>query len=277
MIHWLSGREELEAEVSRINELAQRVECYIDSKESLPGYCSCCREIVTFAVCHPRDGGWTDLRESIQCKCGLNGRMRMVWSALAEVDVCERFLMMERVTPFFHRIERAYPFVEGCEYFGDDCTPGSYHSFGEQKIRHESMLHLSYDSNTFNYLFHGDVLEHVPDYRKALGECYRVLKPGGTLLFTTPFFFIDKNVIRSALVDGALQHYLPAAYHGNPVNAQGSLVFTEFGWELLEDICNAGFSKVSIGLLYDPFQGIVSNHNPYPEGHMWPLVFKSQK
>ena len=31
-----------------------------------------------------------------------------------------------------------------------------------------------------------DVLEHVPDDRRALEEAFRVLKPGGYLLLSTP-------------------------------------------------------------------------------------------
>jgi hypothetical protein len=52
-------------------------------------------------------------------------------------------------------------------------------------------------------------------------------------------------------------------------------VFTHHGWPLLEDVVAAGFSKSEIGLSYDPFQGIVSNGNPYPEGHMWPVLFRA--
>ena len=36
------------------------------------------------------------------------------------------------------------------------------------------------------------------------------------------------------------------AYHGNPVSADGSLVFTDFGWDILKEMQSSGFSDVSI-------------------------------
>ena len=42
-----------------------------------------------------------------------------------------------------------------------------------------------FGSNTFDYLTCTDVLEHI-EGNDVVGECYRVLKPGGTALFTVP-------------------------------------------------------------------------------------------
>ena len=39
---------------------------------------------------------------------------------------------------------------------------------------------------SFDIIMAMDVLEHVPDYKKALEEVYRVLKPGGFGIFTFP-------------------------------------------------------------------------------------------
>ena len=40
---------------------------------------------------------------------------------------------------------------------------------------------------TFDSLFHTEVLEHVYEASAFLGECRRVLKPGGAMFFTVPF------------------------------------------------------------------------------------------
>lgn len=277
MINWYSDSNEVIAACERLRNMAQKVEPYLTSKRSFAGYCVCCNKVVDLKVASREDGGWSDLRECILCECGLNGRMRMIWAALEESPPRGRFLMMERVTPLYKRVSERYPFVEGCEYFGNSTPPGSLHSVGAMQVRHESMLDFSYESDSFDFLFHGDVLEHVPDHVAALQECFRILKKDGILLFSTPFFGGETNNIRCRSVDGELFHYSPPAFHGNPVDSTGSLVFTDFGWQLLDDVRNAGFSMVEVGLLYDPFQGIVSNNNPYREGHMWPLIFRAKK
>ena len=48
-----------------------------------------------------------------------------------------------------------------------------------------------------------------------------------------------------SLITAKVEHLLPEAYHGNPVSADGSLVFTDFGWDILELMKGAWFSDVS--------------------------------
>ena len=92
-----------------------------------------------------------------------------------------------------------------------------------------------------------DVFEHVPNPEKAFIECVRVLKKGGLMLATIPFDsdFVE-SVTRAILVDGQLAYILPPTYHGNPISAEGSLVFTDFGWDVLDVMRKSGFSDVSI-------------------------------
>ena len=46
--------------------------------------------------------------------------------------------------------------------------------------------HLGLSSSTFDSVTLWDVIEHVPDMRAMLAEIYRLLKPGATLLISTP-------------------------------------------------------------------------------------------
>ena len=43
----------------------------------------------------------------------------------------------------------------------------------------EDMSRLSFEDNRFDLAVHSETLEHLPDYRRALDEVQRVLKPGG--------------------------------------------------------------------------------------------------
>jgi SAM-dependent methyltransferase len=49
-------------------------------------------------------------------------------------------------------------------------------------------LHLPFESESFHVLTMLDVLEHLSDDRRALGEVRRVLKPGGALVFSVPAY-----------------------------------------------------------------------------------------
>ena len=89
-----------------------------------------------------------------------------------------------------------------------------------------------------------DVLEHVPDIKTAFDESHRTLKQGGTLMFSVPFTHAAKTERRAEMAGDELKLPKEAVYHGNPVSSGGSLVFYDFGWDII-DICKeSGFSDV---------------------------------
>jgi SAM-dependent methyltransferase len=49
-------------------------------------------------------------------------------------------------------------------------------------------LRLPFDDATFDRVICSEVLEHIPDDRKAMEEIHRVLRPGGTAAVTVPRF-----------------------------------------------------------------------------------------
>ena len=48
---------------------------------------------------------------------------------------------------------------------------------------------------------------------------------------------------------GGLVHLLPPEYHGDPINPEGCLCFYHFGWDILDDLREVGFSDAK-ALLY---------------------------
>src|SRR5690606_36870284 len=118
-----------------------------------------------------------------------------------------------------------------------------------QGVRHEDVDNLSFPDGELDLIISNDVFEHVPNPPRAFAECARVLKPGGPLLATIPFNpNMAQSTVRARLVDGRLEHLLPPDYHGNPVSEDGSLVFADFGWDLLATMKQAGFSHASIDI-----------------------------
>jgi ubiquinone/menaquinone biosynthesis C-methylase UbiE len=49
-----------------------------------------------------------------------------------------------------------------------------------------SILEIPFQDNVFDYVISSEVIEHVPDPFKAMQELFRVLKPGGSMVLTTP-------------------------------------------------------------------------------------------
>ena len=67
------------------------------------------------------------------------------------------------------------------------------------------------------------------------------------MLMTIPFYH-DRDVseARARLEDGELIHLQDPQFHGNPVSSDGSLVFYDFGWDVLDLIKSAGFSDAAL-------------------------------
>lgn len=49
-----------------------------------------------------------------------------------------------------------------------------------------SILEMPFPDNHFDFVVSSEVIEHTPDPEKAIREIYRVLKPGGIMVLSTP-------------------------------------------------------------------------------------------
>ncbi|WP_189339655.1 class I SAM-dependent methyltransferase [Rhodanobacter denitrificans] len=188
--------------------------------------------------------------------------------------------MLEELTEFAALARTHFPGMVCSEFLGNSLVSGQCYSHNGRQVRHESITDLSYKSGEFDAIVHNDVLEHVFDYRRALAETARVLRPGGVTLFTTPLFVYQAgNVLRGApQKDGSIEHYLPPEYHGDPWRPEGVYTFHYFGCDLLTDIRDAGYSDAAIGVNYEPIAGFTSNNHPSEtEGRMLPIVLAAWK
>lgn len=212
-------------------------------------FCLCCNEtmpmLVDYQYSSAREDGSRvpNWRERLVCgRCGMNNRQRLVAKLVQQFAAARpqsSIYLMEQVTPIYEWV-RGLPDVEvhGSEYLGHEYKGGDRVA----GIRHEDVMDLSYPAASFDLIVSNDVMEHIPDPQKALHECFRVLKPGGAVIATFPFHAgLDVTVVRARLVGSQVEHLLPPQYHGNPVSADGSLVFHDFGWSLIGEMQAAGF------------------------------------
>ena len=106
------------------------------------------------------------------------------------------------------------------------------------------MQRMSFADSSIDVIIHSDTLEHVPDSKRALKECQRVLKPGGHLFYTVPI--VVGRLTRT-------RHGLPASYHGTPgKNRKDCIVQKEYGADFWCEIFEAGFRDVSLTSLIFP-------------------------
>jgi tetratricopeptide (TPR) repeat protein len=217
---------------------------------TVPGFCIACNTEVEFiadyhyAIVSASEGTITpNWRERLLCpKCGLNNRQRLSIHILKEIlgpRVESAIYATEQDTPVYHWLKKHFPWTIGSEFFGARIPLGSEDRNG---IRNEDLTALTLPDLALDFVLCFDVLEHIPDYLKALEEVHRVLKPGGSLLFSLPFNPQAAENVKRAISnpDGTTEHLLPAQYHGDPVNGE-CLCYHTFGWKLLEQLRDIGF------------------------------------
>ena len=246
---------------------------------AVDGFCVPCNKRVQFLV-DMQSGGqrsgrrWIpNWRERLECPhCHMNNRQRLV-AALFKQRLSSQGLdgttiyFMEQVTPIFNWAIMTFPQhkIVGSEYLGYEYTGGSVIN----GIRHEDVMNLSFEDNSVSLIVSNEVFEHVPDPNKAFSECARVLRNGGTMLATFPFHQnSDASIVRAKINANEVEHLLSPMYHGNPVSTDGSLVFTDFGWDVLDDLRSAGFTEIRVGVYMSAEYGHLGDGQ---------LVFVAQK
>jgi SAM-dependent methyltransferase len=247
-----------------------------DKRGFWKGFCVLCRRNVNFSFC------WTyanpfgiNFREHLLCPiCKLNNRQRAMMSLLynktetliqhnshnlfwkiksmlfkKSCEVKGTIFIYEFVTPFYNFAKKAFsPYFNliGSEFMGFDIPSGEV----VNGVIHEDALNLSFENESLDIIISNDVYEHVSDIEAAFKEAYRTLKHGGLLLFSIPFMFTAETKVRALVRNGKLEFLEEAVYHGNPLSSEGSLVFYDFGWDVL-DICKSvGFSNVNMVAFY---------------------------
>lgn len=186
-------------------------------------------------------------RERLICpKCSLNSRMRgsiHLFEYLLKPNIENIIYITEQVTPLFKWFIRRYKNVTGSEFIGYHVPLGTCHN----GIRNEDIMNLTFNDSIFDYVLSFDVFEHIENIELAFKECYRVLKPNGSLFFTVPFQRdLEKNIKRAFITEKNKIVYIEKPeYHPNPLHmSNDSLVFWNFGWELLDILIMNGFSNV---------------------------------
>ena len=154
------------------------------------------------------------------------------------------------------------------EFVSPSAEPGSMHKSQVGIVRHEDLRALSFPSNSFDLVMSAEVFEHIPEPYVALAEVFRVLKPGGSYVWTVPMNADPQSKDTQISMLNAAGKRFDAAdpaikspqFHGDPMAPEGGIVvFQIFGaGELLSKMCEIGFGFTHTYSLYSKKYGIVA-------------------
>jgi len=239
----------------------------------MQGRCGVCGKAAAFGFAKGSDGS-VNFREQLTCSgCGLISRQRVILQLLSQPPVLpldSQIYLTEQSSLLYNAVRRHWRRALGSEYVVGSLPYRLRWRLRHLVRQHEVLLHqdvtaLSFADASKDVVISCDVLEHVADYRSALSEMARVLRPGGRLLLTVPFSESAAHTRVRARIrdDGAIEHLEPPEYHGDPINPGGVLAFYNFGWDLLDEVRAAGFQSAQWVLPWVPEEGLV--------GALWTL------
>ena len=192
-------------------------------------------------------GDHINWRERLLCPITeLNNRQRanyhLMFSELHPYN-SDQIYITEQASHFYSFLKQRVQNLIGSEYIDPSLK---LEERGVSNLRHEDLTNLSFDNSSIDKVISFDCLEHIPEYKTALSECYRVLTPGGALLASFPFNKMQyKTFVRAEISEtGVISHFTTPEYHGDPLTDQGCLSYYTFGWEVLDVLRKIGFSDV---------------------------------
>jgi len=100
-------------------------------------------------------------------------------------------------------------------------------------IRKVDATEIPFSEGTFDFVIANHILEHIPHYRKALSEFFRVMRPGGVGIFQTPY---SRLLISNFEDEGIQTDELRRYFYG-----QEDHVRTFGERQFLKSLENAGF------------------------------------
>ena len=125
-----------------------------------------------------------DEREGLACaNCQMSKRVRMLlWSIRRLFPVAGGLRVVH-----FNQINHLGPALRALGDVTETCyQPGMERAAEVGELVNEDICQLTFPSNHFDLAVHSETLEHLFDFSKGLSEVQRVLKPGGTQIYTLP-------------------------------------------------------------------------------------------
>ncbi len=227
--------------------------------ESMHCQCSFCGHSGLFYRKH------RSIREGFPCdKCGAPLRYRHQASVILEkFSNGSAVLANFAKSPEFRKLSIFEPGIIGPfrkyfkhhpnyvnSYFWKNVDPGVIN----KGVRCEDLETLTFADESFDLIVTSDIFEHIRRPYRAFKEMFRVLKPGGAHIFTVPLTWpLPSSTVSRVDISGTEDTLLlPPVYHGSPTDPEGSLVYTDFGLDIVDELKKINFNtEVHHGVKYN--------------------------
>ena len=213
------------------------------------GYCPICEKQTFYYL----EGVW--IRDQLFCaRCRSIPRWRALIHVLETFFPDWRDLSIHESSPggpASEKISSECKKYVPTHYFPDIETGKMKDGFLSMNIEHQD-----FKSESFDLVITQDVFEHVLHPDKGFEEIARTLKPGGAHVFTVPWYYWKETFIRANAQDGEIKYLAEPEYHGNPIDDNGSLVITEWGWGIVDYIYKNANLTTTVLRIQDKHLGI---------------------
>lgn len=210
--------------------------------------CNICKRATVFVATTSKEQ-W--LRRCVLCRS--TPKYRAIYKAISDHLKCDledfastgrNIYEMSTTSPLFRRLSK-YPNYEASGFFFDK-------PFGAKvdgRIWNQDVQNLSFADESMDVVISSETMEHVRDPWKGFGEIWRVLRPGGIHCFTIPYY-ADRRTTSRVDISGPTDVYiLPKVYHLDPYRRDDSLVYTDYGSDLIALLEPLGFKTREVMVL----------------------------
>ena len=236
--------------LDRMKKIRWATAAIVNAFRILPhaGHCPICDKTTRFVALGP----W--LREDLKCiRCRSSSRQRALIDSIHRVIPSLSGLHVYEPSPTRPLAE--YFERHSARYVWSHYTPDPGGDSPADPLN-QDLQSLRFPDNAFDLVVTQDVFEHIAEPRRAFAEVARVLKPGGSHVFTVPWYRDQLTEPRARIESGNVIYLHPPEYHSDPNTHQGALVFTRFGSDIEAIIAEAGGMTTTVIEAHAPEKGI---------------------
>jgi len=124
-------------------------------------------------------------------------------------------------------------------------------------VLNQDVQKLSFEDASIDLITSNQVFEHVADDSLGFSECFRVLRPGGALIFTVPLYGAPRTEILAEVVNHEIVHHREPEYHDSRTGGpRSALTYRRYSqMDVADGVSKVGFEVHLVDVTVAASQG----------------------